>query len=123
MGVSLISMRWLPAALIFIVGFALSGPSQAGFQEGFDAFRLNDFPNAMAELLPLAEHGDAGAAILVGILYANGYGLSGPDMHQAERWFDIAAAGGATPVMVIKGALMGMGRKADQEGTRRVPWF
>ena len=108
-------MRWLPAALIFIVGFALSGPSQAGFQEGFDAFRLNDFPNAMAELLPLAEHGDAGAAILVGILYANGYGLSGPDMHQAERWFDIAAAGGATPVMVIKGALMGMGRKSDQE--------
>jgi len=108
-------MHWARATLAFLFGFALSQPAFAGFQEGFDAFRQNDFLTAMAEFLPIAERGDSGAAILVGILYANGYGLDGPDMDQAAHWFNAAADAGETPVMVVKGALMGMGRKHDEE--------
>ena len=87
-------MHWTRATLVFLFGFALSQPAFAGFQEGFDAFRQNDFLTAMAEFLPIAERGDSGAAILVGILYANGYGLDGPEMDQAAHWFNAAADAG-----------------------------
>jgi len=108
-------MHWTRGTLIFLFGFSFSLPALADFQEGFDAFRQNDFSTAMAEFLPTAERGDSGAAIIVGILYANGYGLDGPDMTQAAHWFSAAAAAGETPIMVVKGALMGMARNPDQE--------
>ena len=108
-------MRRTSSAFFLAAAFLFGAPAQAGFQEGFDAFRNSDYSAAMAELLPAAERGDAGAAIPVGILYANGYGLDGPDFDQAKHWFETAAVAGPTPVMVVKGALMGMRRKADQE--------
>ena len=108
-------MRRTSSAFFLAAAFLFGAPAQAGFQEGFDAFRDSDYSAAMAELLPAAERGDAGAAILVGILYANGYGLDGPDFDQSKHWFETAAVAGPTPVMVVKGALMGMRRKADQE--------
>ena len=108
-------MRRTSSAFFLAAAFLFGAPAQAGFQEGFDAFRNSDYSAAMAELLPAAERGDAGAAILVGILSANGYGLDGPDFDQAKHWFETAAVAGPTPVMVVKGALMGMRRKADQE--------
>lgn len=119
----LASMRSIPAALVLFAGLALAPPAAADFQEGFTAFRQSDYATALSELLPAAEHGDAGAAILVGVLYANGYGLAAPDWAEAGRWLEAGAAGGPTPVQVIEGAFMGMSRKADQEFAPAYAYF
>ena len=45
-------MHWARATLAFLFGFSLSQPAFAGFQEGFDAFRQNDFLTAMEYGMP-----------------------------------------------------------------------
>lgn len=55
--------------------------------------RSGDGPAAVGELRPLAEQGDLAAQYALGMIYANGDGLS-TDYKQAAHWFDRAARRG-----------------------------
>lgn len=102
------------STLLLVIGFGFALPAAADFQAGFTAFQQSDYVTALGEFTPLAAP-DPGAAILVGVIYANGYGMEAPDWTEAQRWLEAGAAGGDVPVMVITGAFLGMGRNIDDE--------
>src|SRR5262245_42524333 len=78
------------AALIFLGG---SGAAWASYEDGQAAFEQRDYQEALVELQPLAEQGDARAQYLVGIIYRDGLGVQ-TDFVTAYAWLHVAAAHG-----------------------------
>ena len=66
------------STLLLVIGFGFALPAAADFQAGFTVFQQSDYVTALGEFTPLAAT-DPGAAILVGVIYANGYGMEAPD--------------------------------------------
>jgi len=82
------AVLFLPA-LVFVSAASLG----ANLQKGITAYNSADYETAMAECLPLAEAGDAGAQFCVGRMYANGFGVDMND-EQALNWYGLAAEQG-----------------------------
>ncbi len=62
----------------------------ADFQEGQEAYNSGDYQTAITEWQPLAEEGQAAGQFGMGLLYANGFGVSMDD-DQALKWYRLAA--------------------------------
>ena len=67
-------MRALPSLAFAAILACAALPARADYMIGFEAFRIEEYGVAHSELLPAAEAGDGGAAIILALLYANGYG-------------------------------------------------
>ncbi len=62
--------------LTFLMAYSLfSGVCFAGFNEGLDAAQRGDFATALKEWGPMAEQGDPGAMLNLGVLYQYGEGV------------------------------------------------
>ncbi|GER05277.1 hypothetical protein JCM17846_29590 [Iodidimonas nitroreducens] len=61
--------------------------------DGIAAFSLQDYEQAHAIFLPLAENGDAEAAFRLGRMLESGYGTA-PDQEAAKGWYEKAANAG-----------------------------
>ncbi len=86
------TLRTLLVALTLITGAAQ--PASAGaFEDGFAAYRSEDYPTALRLWMPLARQGDAGAQFNLGIMYANGRGVP-QNYVLAYMWSNLASAGG-----------------------------
>lgn len=81
-------MRNLLKALIVCVVVA-PAPAMAGFNEGRAAFIKGDWQTVKTVMQPLAEKGDAKAAIAMGLLFARGHGVE-QDWDRAVFWFSEA---------------------------------
>jgi TPR repeat protein len=98
--------------LIYVVALALSiavaacvtqsQPTQVGrtsilaadaWQRGKAAYDRRDYMKAFREWLPLAQQGNAFAQHYLGVLYAEGLGVT-KDEGEAVRWYRLAAAQG-----------------------------
>lgn len=62
----------------------------AEFATGQDAYNSGDYETAITEWQPLAEAGDANGQFGMGLLYANGFGVSLDDA-EALKWYGLAA--------------------------------
>lgn len=62
-------------AIFLMLSSMLSGACLAGFDEGLDAAQRGDFATALTEWRPLAEQGDPGALLNLGVLYQYGEGV------------------------------------------------
>ena len=60
------------------------------FQKGLEAAQKGDFATALREWQPLAEQGYAGAQYNLGLIYANGKGVT-QDYKEAVKWYRKAA--------------------------------
>ena len=84
-------MRVAMLALAFVL--AISGPVAAGpLQDGLAAHERGDFALAMQWYRKAADQGNANAQSILGVMYANGRGVTKDDV-QAYMWVNLAAAG------------------------------
>ena len=71
-------MKRLTATLCLTIAVLLgsAGVSEsADLQKGWDAYQSGDYATAMREWTPLAEQGNAGVQILLGVMYEKGQGV------------------------------------------------
>ena len=83
----------LLAAAAALMLFGSSGAAWASYEDGQAAFEQRDYQQALMELQPLAEQGDARAQYLVGIIYRDGLSVQ-QDFVTAYAWLHVAAANG-----------------------------
>ncbi len=76
--------------LVTLLIFSCATAWAADFDKGLAAARAGDFATALAEWKPLAEQGDAVAQFYLGVMYANGHGVS-RNYIRAMKWSRKAA--------------------------------
>ena len=116
----LIALRFPVALVLSIV--CLAAPAWADFKAGVDAYQRGDYATALREWQPLAEQGQALAQYNLGLLYANGQGVSKDDA-QAQQWYEKAAAQGHADAQVNLGILYDYGRGVEQDYKKAVYWY
>jgi uncharacterized protein len=116
----LIALRFPVALVLSIV--CLAAPVWADFKAGVDAYHRGDYATALREWQPLAEQGQALAQYNLGLLYANGQGVSKDDA-QAQQWYEKAAAQGHADAQVNLGILYDYGRGVAQDYKKAVYWY
>ena len=115
-------MRALPSLAFAAILACAALPARADYMIGFEAFRIEEYGVAHSELLPAAEAGDGGAAIILALLYANGYGRPA-DRAAALHWFEEAAHTGDIAARAMAGALTGIRRNAVRECESSLVWL
>lgn len=70
-----------------------AGAATAGTREGLAALERSDYPDALRELVPAAEQGDAAAQAALGRMYLYGWGVA-KEPAVAARWLQRAAESG-----------------------------
>ena len=115
------TLRTLLVALTLITGAAQ--PASAGaFEDGFAAYRSEDYPTALRLWMPLARQGDAGAQFNLGIMYANGRGVPQNDA-EAVKWYRLAADQGDAGAQSNLGIMYANGRGVPQNDAEAVKWY
>ena len=92
----------------------LAAPAWADFKTGEKAYQSGDYATALREWQPLAEQGHAGSQYQLGLLYANGKGVTKDDA-KARLWFEKAAIQGHTEAQVNLGVLLMYARGGQQD--------
>ena len=116
-----------PLPLRFSIALVLSliclvVPAWADYQAGMDANNRGDYATALREWQPLAEQGQAVAQYQLGLLYANGKGVTKDDA-QARQWYEKSAAQGRADAQVNLGILYDYGRGVPQDFKKAVYWY
>ena len=106
------SLRFPVALVLSIV--CLTAPAWADFKAGMDAHHRSDYATALREWQPLAEQGHAGAQYNLGLLYANGQGVTKDDA-KARQWYEKAAVQGHAEAQVNLGILLMYARGGQQD--------
>ena len=106
------SLRFPVALVLSIACFA--APAWADFKAGMDAYLRSDYATALHEWQPLAEQGQAVAQYQLGLLHANGQGVTKDDA-TARQWYEKAAVQGHTEAQVNLGVLLMYARGGQQD--------
>ena len=107
----------------FLLGTAVAVPVMAqDFDKGLAAYRAGDYATAVQEWRPLAEQGNAGAQVNLGIMYDNGDGVLEDDA-EAVRWYRMAAEQGYDIAQVNLGIMYDNGRGVLQDYAEAVRWY
>ncbi len=108
----LLARRFSIALMLSIV--YLAAPVWADFKAGEKAYQSGDYATALHEWQSLAEQGQAGAQYQLGLLYANGKGVTKDDA-KARQWYEKAAVQGHTEAQVNLGILLMYARGGQQD--------
>jgi len=112
------------ALMIAIAIFATSMTASLAqdFQKGLDAAQSGDFATALREWKPLAEQGYAAAQFNLGLIYANGQGVT-QDYAEAVKWYRKAAEQGDAAAQYNLGLMYRQGRGITQDYAEAVNWY
>jgi uncharacterized protein len=94
----------------------------ADFQKGLAAYDSGDYATALREFRPLAEEGDVGAQLNLGLMYARGEGVT-QDYKAAVMWLTRAAEQGDIAGQFILGAIYMTGEGVTQDYKAAVKWL
>jgi TPR repeat protein len=108
------------AVLLFSV--LAAAPAQAGFEEGKTFYDKGNWIQAIINLRPLVEAGDARAMILLGNMYLDGHGVAA-DETEAFGLYHQAAEKGNTDGMVAIAALYQTGKGVPENTPLAIGWF
>ena len=112
--------------LFLLFGFLLSvfsaSPALASFERGKLAYDQKNWRVAIGYLRPLAEQGDAKAQIILGNMYAQGYGVV-RDPAEAYKLYRKAALQNHAEAMVIVGAMHQQGIGTQKSTLRALEWY
>ena len=116
-----------PMSLRFTVTFVLSivclaASACANYKAGLGAYERGDYATALREWRPLAEHGDAGAQVALGVMYINGQGVP-QDYPKAVVLFRLAADQGNAGAQVKLGAMYEEGKGVPQDLVLAHKWY
>lgn len=112
--------RFLIFALAFT--FMVAAPARADFAAGKNAYDTKKWDQAIFNLRPLAESGDARAMVLLGNMYAQGYGVSKNET-EAFSLYRRAALAGNSEAMVVTGAMLQQGLGVTTDVAQAVEWY
>lgn len=73
-------------SIFFLICLFVSGPVSADLERARDLMDAGEFTQAMQELLPAAQSGNAEAEELIGVMYASGLGVERDDV-RAFDWY------------------------------------
>jgi TPR repeat protein len=116
-----------PVFLRFTIALVLSilclaAPVRADFKAGEKAYQRGDYATALREWQPLAKQGQAVAQYNLGLLYANGQGVTKDDA-QARQWYEKAALQNHAEAQVNLGSLYDYARGGPQDFKMAVRWY
>ncbi|MCC6609200.1 MAG: sel1 repeat family protein [Burkholderiales bacterium] len=107
----------------FLAGLRLTGLRNAAALAEADALAEGGADaEAIRLLAPLAEHGDAEAALRLGMAYERGRGVAS-DGAQAARWYGIAADAGEVDALYNLGALHARDEAPARDVPEAIRWF
>lgn len=107
----------LVCAIVFVVT-----PTFADYDKASDAWSNGDYVTALRELRPLVEQGNAKAQYFLGVMYANGQGVS-KDYSEAAKLYILSAEQGYSPAQYNLGLLYGNGYGVLQDYLEAVKWL
>jgi TPR repeat protein len=106
----------------FAVAILSAGTALADLKAGLAAIHRGDFKTARAELMPLAEAGDAEAQYNIGRMYAYGRGVP-QDYAKALDWYRKSAVQGHLSAINNIGRLYQNGLGVGQDDATAVRWY
>ena len=113
--------NWTSRLVVAVVTvLALCGGAQAGLEEGIAAAQRSDRRTALAELLPLAERGDATAQYWVGWLYA--VLIRPADFEKAVHWYRKSADQGNSLGQGALGMMYDIGYGVPRDEQQAARW-
>ncbi len=115
-------MRTATILLAVVVVLVAAPAWAADFEAGADAYEKGDYATALKEWRLLAEQGDAGAQVMLGVMYDYGRGVS-QDYKEAVRWFRLAAEQGYAGAQYNLGFMYVTGRGVQQDHVQAYLWF
>ena len=107
--------------LAVFIGLAVSAPAKADFQKGVNAYLESDFETAFQEFSKAARDGNAKAQYNLGVMYANGEGVS-QDYAEAARYYRLAAEQGDAKAQYNLGVMYAIGEGVLQDYLRAHMW-
>ena len=116
------TMSLLPAIALVLSIVCFTAPAWADFKAGEKAYQSGNYAAALREWQPLAEQGQAFAQYQLGLLYANGQGVTKDDA-KAWQWYEKAAVQGHADAQVNLGILYDYGRGVPQDFKKAVYWY
>ncbi len=108
--------------LLAVLGVVIALPARADFAAGKSAYDQDDFAAAFAELMPLAEAGDARAQAVVGHMYYFGRGVT-RNLATAAKWTRKAAVQGDAQAQNDFGTLLRTGKGVSKDLAESFRWF
>jgi TPR repeat protein len=116
-------MRNLIKTFIVMLMLSVSHAAIAGdFEDGVAAAHKGDFATALRLWTPLAEQGNASAQYNLGLMYANGDGLT-QDYKTAVKWHTLAAEQGDAEAQFNLGVSYAKGQGVAQDHNIAVKWY
>ena len=113
-------MRLFASLALLLTLFA--SPAFAGFEEGKKAYDEKKWDQAILNLRPAAEAGDARALVILGNMYSRGYGVK-LNMNEAYSLYRRAAVLGNVESMVVTGALLQQGGGIKVDVPQAIKWY
>jgi len=108
----------LAAIWVAFASTALSGPPE----EAVLAYQRGDYAAAFNDFRSLADHGDAHAQFMLGLMYHDGQGIS-PDETQAFAWFRKAAEQGNAEAQNYVGYMYTHGQGVTENRVAGFEWL
>ena len=99
-----------------------AGPARADWDDGVAAYKRGDHVTAYQEFRPLAEQGDAKTQFNLGIMYANGVGVTENDI-EAVKWYHKAAEQGYADAQASLGFMFDNGEGVPVNDAQAVKWY
>lgn len=109
-------------AILALAFTLISNPALAGFEEGKKAYDEKKWDQAIINLRPAAEAGDARALVILGNMYSRGYGVK-LNMNEAYSLYRRAAVLGNVEAMVVTGALLQQGGGIKVDVPQAIKWY
>jgi len=109
----------LTAAVILLAG---NMTAQAGLEEGISAYRYGNYSQALRELAPLAEKGEAKAQRVLGEMYDAGIGVP-QDQVKAAFWYRKAAEQGHPKAQTALAMMYDRGVGVSQDAKEAAMWL
>ncbi len=117
---SLIVRELLVFTALFLV--LITPDALAGLTEGYAAYERGEFESAYAELLPVAEAGDANAAYYLSLMYREGRGVE-RSFGNAQVWLYEAAVRGHTEAQLTIALTYERGQGVQQDYHLGAEWM
>lgn len=100
----------------------MSGAWALDVQKALTAFRSGNFKTALQEWRPLAEHGNADAQSILGLMHYGGEGVT-QDYKEAMKWFLLAAEQGTHDAQYNLGLMYSNGLGVTQDYKEASKWY
>ena len=115
-------MNRVTKLLAALLAIATHTSCLAGLADGMAFFKQGRHPDALRELVPLAEQGVPLAQMLVAIMYSDGRGIS-KDPAEGLKWYLKAAEQGLALAQISAGDAYFLGMGARRDPAEAMKWY